>query len=215
MPAKVAAMIDRKNIIGIVIAGGRSTRMGGGDKALLALGGTTILDAVLDKLQRQTATVAINTNSENAEFTQRPVASFPDTIAGFQGPLAGLLSAMLWARKHHAGATHILTVAGDSPFFPDDMTQKLAAAAPDIDTIVMAESGGFNHPVFALWPLALCDDLQKWLDETGILKVMAWVRSHPHKFVDFPFHEAGDPFFNINTPEDLAAANKIYRGRQP
>lgn len=208
-------MIEHKNIIGIVIAGGQSTRMGGGDKTLMKLGENTILHAVLGKLQAQVNETAINTNSDDAGFNINSIACFSDTLAGFQGPLAGLLASMLWVRKNHPSATHIVTVAGDSPFFPDNMTMKLLAAAPDGKTIVMAESGGFNHPVFALWPISLCEDLQKWLDETGILKVMAWVRSHPHVFVDFPFEKEFDPFFNINTPEDLTIADRLYREQQP
>lgn len=207
-------MIKQDKIIGIIIAGGQSTRMGGGDKTLLKLGDVTILQAVMDALQPQVGEIAINTNSNADDFAALPLPVFSDTLSGYQGPLAGILASMLWVRKNRPLVTHIATVAGDSPFFPYEMVYTLTQSAPDTETIIMAESAGFNHPVFALWPVSLCDNLQKWLNDTDILKVMAWVRSHKHVFVDFPFENECDPFFNINTPQDLEIANKAYQERQ-
>ncbi|MDZ7823507.1 MAG: molybdenum cofactor guanylyltransferase MobA [Ahrensia sp.] len=197
-------MIDPKRIIGIVIAGGQATRMGGGDKTLLTLGGVPILATLLDKLAKQTASAAINSNSDAANFAAFNVPVFSDSGSAFAGPLAGILASMRWARDNHPEATHIATVAGDSPFFPDDLVPRLVEQAPDGNTIMMAASDGHNHPVFGLWPIDLQDALQTWLDETGILKVMAWVRTQPHVMVDFTTAKTPDPFFNINTPEDLA-----------
>jgi molybdenum cofactor guanylyltransferase len=214
MDAKAAKMIELENITGVIIAGGRSTRMGGGDKSLLKIGDVTILQAVHHKLEAQVKDIAINTNSDDPRFKIGSTPCFSDTLANFQGPLAGLLASMQWVRENRPSTTHIVTIASDSPFFPDNLTAELAANAPDAETIIMAKSGGFNHPVFALWPVSLSNDLEKWLSDTGILKVMAWVRSHPHIFVDFPFERENDPFFNINTPEDLAIAQKIYQEQQ-
>lgn len=209
MRAKAAAMIEHEDIVGIIIAGGRSSRMGGGDKTLLPLGDKRIIEHVADKLAKQVNNLAINSNSPDREFARLGLPIFADTIEGYQGPLAGLLASLIWVRKNHPHAKYVVTVASDSPFFPDDLVEKLASACHDPNSIMMAESGGFNHPIFALWPISLCDDLQKWLSETGNLKVMAWVRTHAWACVDFPIVDGRDPFFNINKPEDLKAATKM------
>lgn len=202
-------MIEGNNIVGVVLAGGKSTRMGGGDKALLNLNGKTIINTVARRLSAQVHTIAINTNSSATEFHALGVDVFSDTLDGYQGPLAGVLASMLWAKKNHRTATHLVTVAGDTPFFPLDLVPILSRGAPSSDTIVIAQSQGNNHAVFALWPLNLCDNLQEWLRNTDTLKVMAWVKMHPHHFIEFPLENGLDPFFNINTPDDLKMAERF------
>ncbi|MBO6636748.1 MAG: molybdenum cofactor guanylyltransferase MobA [Roseitalea sp.] len=200
-------------ILGVVLAGGQSRRMGGADKALVELAAKPLIAHVVARLAPQVGQLAINTNGDKDRFGMLGLPVFADTIGGHAGPLAGVLAAMRFAAKLDRHFTHVATAATDTPFFPEDLVAYLAAAATTPDTIAMATSGGNRHPVFALWPTALADDLERWLAETDTLKVMAWVKRHrfaPVGFASAP--DGADPFFNINTPEDLAAAERTAEG---
>jgi len=200
-------MIERTAILGVVLAGGKSRRMGGGDKALMALAGQPLIGRVIAHLAPQVRQVSINANSDPARFAGFGLPVFADTLPGHPGPLAGVLAAMRFATTHDACLTHVVTVATDTPFFPDDLVTRLAQRATKPDTIAMARSAGRRHPVFALWPIALADDLQSWLNGTDTFKVMVWVERHGLAEVDFPA-DHHDPFFNINTPQDRQTAEK-------
>jgi molybdopterin-guanine dinucleotide biosynthesis protein A len=192
-------------IAGVVLAGGLSRRMGGGDKALRPLAGKTMIHRVVERLAPQVAETAINANGDPARFSSLGLPVFEDTVGYHSGPLAGILSAMRWAGM--LGYAHVVTAASDTPFFPPDLVDRLAGAASTADTIVMATSDGNRHPVFALWPVALAGDLADWLADTDTLKVMSWAKRHDLTFCDFAIGENGlDPFFNANTPEDFAQA---------
>jgi molybdopterin-guanine dinucleotide biosynthesis protein A len=205
-------MPDRRNIAGAILAGGRSQRMQGRDKALLPLAGKPMIAHAADRLAPQVASVAISANGDLSRFAPlgRPV--FADMVEGYLGPLAGILSAMRWTAGENAACTHVVTAAADTPFFPHDLVARMAECAGSGETIVMGRSSGNLHPVFALWPLGLADDLAEWLARGETLKVRAWAIRHDLVACDFPLRADGvDPFFNINTPDDLATAEAILQ----
>ena len=205
-----------EGIAGIILAGGQSRRMGGGDKALARLAGRPLLDRIADRLKPQVDAMAVNANGDATRFGALDLPVVPDTIPGFAGPLAGLLAGLEWA----AAATlcgRLLTVAADTPFFPEDLTRRLAAATAGRNgTIAVARCDGRRHPTFALWPLTLAGPLRRMLTEGGNRRVTAFIDAHDAVDVDFPaLALAGggslDPFFNINTPQDLADAEPLAR----
>lgn len=206
--------LARDDVLGCILAGGLSRRMGGGDKSLRPLGDGSMLSLVVDRLRPQVRRVLLNANGDPERFSQFGLPVVADEVEGFAGPLAGISAAMTWAATHEPGLSHIVTAASDTPFFPANLVARLVAANDGAsETVVMATSGGFRHPVFSLWPVSLRDDLAGWLAGTGTLKVMAWVQRHNLLTVDFPHVETAagpvDPFFNANTPEDLAMAEDI------
>lgn len=203
------------SIVGVLLAGGLSRRMGGGDKGLLSLGGKPMIAHALDRLKPQVGTVILNANGDPARFSAFNIPVVADTLDGAQGPLAGVLAGLTWARDHAPTATHIATVSSDAPFLPSDLIAKLKAGASDGGhSIALAESGGNRHPVIGVWPVALADDLRENLD-AGVRKVLAWTDRHGFATVDFPFVDINghhvDPFFNVNTPEELDVAREILQ----
>ncbi|MCO5065698.1 MAG: molybdenum cofactor guanylyltransferase MobA [Rhizobiaceae bacterium] len=209
-------MNHSRNIAGIVLAGGRSTRMNGPDKALVTLAGATLLDRTIARLRPQVALVAVNSNASMRDFAPAGRPTIPDGIADFPGPLAGILAGLEWAATE--GADHVATAACDTPFFPPDLVERLNAALPEND-IAMASSGGRVHPVFALWPTRLSAHLRAHLEAGGNRSVLAYAELHRIARVDFPLADAGDrqvdPFFNINTPQDLAEAERFAEKVSP
>lgn len=199
-------MIEDKHIIGAIIAGGNATRMGGDNKALKQLGETPLIQHIATRLSEQVDTFIINANRDQ-DVLSKIAPCVADEQALGAGPLAGILQSLLYSIANHTAATHLLTVASDTPFFPENLVEALCAAHKS-EHIIIARSGGFPQPVFGLWPIALADDLHQWLLAQKPNKVMAWVRSHPHVFVDFEIG-AIDPFFNINTAENLAEAESL------
>jgi molybdenum cofactor guanylyltransferase len=202
-----------EQVAGVILAGGLSRRMGGGDKALRELGGIPLVRRVLERLQRQASPIALNANGEPARFASLGLPVIPDATADFAGPLAGVLAGMRWAAAAAPEARFIATAACDTPFLPQNLVQTLRAASGSAyPAIVLAASGEQVHPVFGLWPIALADDLVAAL-ENGTRKVLRWVERHPYFTARFPFADAGgklvDPFFNANTPEDLAEAERL------
>lgn len=200
-------------ILGVVLAGGQSRRMGGTDKALVAIAGKPLIAHVAERLAPQVGAMAINANGDARRFDRLGLPVFADTVTGHAGPLAGVLAAMRFAAAQNGNFTHVATAATDTPFFPADLVARLAESATTPDTIAMATSNGNRHPVFALWPTALAGDLESWLAGTDTFKVMAWVKRHRFAPVEFGLAPDGaDPFFNINTPEDLATAERVAVG---
>jgi molybdenum cofactor guanylyltransferase len=196
------------SVTGIILAGGLSRRMGGGDKGLLDLGGKAMLAHVIERLAPQVGAIAINANGDPGRFARFGLEVIPDTVAGFVGPLAGVLAGMRWSAAHAPQARWIVTAAGDAPLLPVDLVARLLAAAADApnDAIALAQSHGELHPVIGLWPVVLADDLESQLAQ-GVRKVLHWTDRHGTLPVPFPPARVGgaelDPFFNANTPEEL------------
>ncbi|MEX0339309.1 MAG: molybdenum cofactor guanylyltransferase MobA [Arenibacterium sp.] len=200
-----------KQPLGVILAGGLARRMGGGDKGLLHVGGRPILDHVIDRIAPQVAALAINANGDVTRFARYKLPLLPDGIADFPGPLAGVLAGLDWAAEQ--GAETIVTAAADTPFFPCDLVPQLLLAAEDMtNPLALAATpddtrGHVRHPTFGLWPVALRDDLRAAL-EGGLRKVVLWSDKHGGREAVFPA-DGFDPFFNINTPEDLALAEEL------
>lgn len=205
--------------LGVILAGGLATRMGGGDKGLLQVQGQSLISHVIDRLFPQVANIALNANGDAARFAELGLPVIADSIDGFAGPLAGVLAGLDWAADQ--GAEAIVTAAADTPFFPTDLVARLTAASEgQVHPLVLAttprtgeelKSGGRSkvnrHPTFGLWPVALRDDLRAAL-EGGLRKVVLWTDKHDGREALFeakPF----DPFFNVNTPEDLQRAEAL------
>lgn len=208
--------IDKSQIVGVLLAGGLSRRMGGGDKCLANLGGRTMLAHSLARLQPQVSTIILNANGEPARFGDIGLPVVADPVDGFVGPLAGVLAGMQWTRANRPDASHIATASTDAPFLPLDLVTRLAAALGSQPRhIALASSGGHLHPVIGLWPVALADDLEAQLLE-GTRKVLHWTDRHGTVAVEFPLTEingnAVDPFFNANRPEELDEARRIIAG---
>ncbi|WP_341233911.1 molybdenum cofactor guanylyltransferase MobA [uncultured Sulfitobacter sp.] len=195
-----------KQPLGVILAGGQATRMGGGDKGLLTLDGRTLLSHVVERLSPQVAELALNANGDAARFDGLKLTVLPDSIDGFVGPLAGVLAGMDWAAER--GADTIVTAAADTPFFPGDLVPRLLLASEGMThPLVLAATpddtrGTARHPTFGLWPVALRDDLRAALNG-GLRKVVMWTQQHEGREALFP-HEAA--FFNVNTPDDLKTA---------
>lgn len=195
-------------IPGVILAGGLATRMGGRDKGLLALGRATLLDQVIARVAPQCACLAINANGDPDRFSRFGLPVVPDTVPDFPGPLAGILAALDWAAGE--GARAVVTVAADTPFPPADLVVRLqrAAAEAGVEMAVAAspdEAGALRrHPTFGLWPVALRGELRADL-EAGVRKVSAFADRHKAASAVFSAHPF-DPFFNVNTPQDLARA---------
>jgi len=195
------------SIVGVILAGGLARRMGGGDKALIELGGETLLHRAIERLTPQVDTVVINANDDPVRFTavsNLPVVADPDDSRS--GPLAGVLAGLDYAATRDA--THIVSIAVDTPFFPTDLVARLRAAAEGQGVpLACAKTGDRTHPVFGLWPVALADDLRAAMAD-GMRKVDRWTGKHgcaETVFEATPF----DPFFNVNTPEDLTEARGL------
>jgi molybdenum cofactor guanylyltransferase len=195
--------------LGLVLAGGLARRMGGGDKARIAIGGLTILQRVLACLAPQCTRIVINANGDPARFADTKLPVVADSVPDFAGPLAGILAGLDWAALHLPECEWVASVPGDCPFLPNDLIARLhaarvAARAP----LACARSDEWRHPVVGLWPLALREDLRRALVAEGLHKIDIWTARHGIAIADWPA-EPVDPFFNVNTPEDAAQAQAM------
>jgi len=194
---------------GVLLAGGRARRMGGRDKALLTLRGRTLLARAIAALGPQVAALALSANGAAERFGAYGLEVLADTVPDQPGPLAGILAGMLWARHTVPKATHLLSAPTDSPFLPPDLVARLRSAAAE--GIACAGSAGRTHHAIALWPLRLAPALAAALAR-GEHRVGAFAARHGAAVVWYP--DAGiDPFFNVNTPEDLIAAAALLAPR--
>lgn len=196
----------------VILAGGLARRMGGGDKPLRAVAGRTILDRVIDAVRPQSSALVLNANGDPARFAPWGLPVVADSVEGFAGPLAGVLAGMDWAARAMPDAAFLLSVAADCPFLPNDLTEKLEAArrVDDCD-IAVAASAGQAHPVIALWRIRLRADLRRALVEENMRKIDRWTARYRVATVEWSVDPV-DPFFNANTPEDIAAAQRLLAG---
>jgi molybdenum cofactor guanylyltransferase len=194
---------------GLVLAGGLARRMGGGDKALIRIGTTTILDRVLERLSPSCVGIALNANGDASRFARFGLPVIADDVAGFAGPLAGILAGLDWTAKHAPGIDWLISVPGDCPFLPRDLVARLhAARAATATPLACARSGGWRHPVVGLWPVALRENLRHALVDEGLRKIEAWTARHGVALAEWPATPV-DPFFNVNTPEEAAEATRL------
>jgi len=194
--------------LGLVLAGGQARRMGGGDKASLKVGGATILARVLARLQPDCDPILLNANGDPARFARYGLPIVADSVPDFAGPLAGILAGLDWAAENAPGIEWLASAPGDCPFLPNDLVPRLhAARIAEKKPLACARSGEWRHPVAGLWPVALREDLRRALAE-GLHKIEAWTGRHGVAFAAWP-DQPFDPFFNVNTPEDLAKAEEI------
>lgn len=195
-------------IAGVLLAGGLSQRMGGGDKCLRLLGGRPILARVIERVRPQVVALVLNANGDPARFGAFGLPVVADGIAGFAGPLAGVLAGLDWAATNAPDVTHVASFATDAPFLPRNLVaalrEEMRAGHYDL---ACACSGGRSHPVFGLWPVALRGDLRQALED-GVRKVVEWTGRYRLVEVEFPAAPV-DPFFNANRPEDLAEAERL------
>lgn len=205
-------MTDTHTPPGLILAGGLSRRMGT-NKALSPLGGKALLSHVIDHIAPQVSTLALNAPSGWAESFALPLV--PDRKTGHAGPLAGILAGMRHFAIAAPKATHVLTVPADSPFFPTDLATRLADHITGEKSVIIAASGGHVHPVFGLWPIAIADDLERWLADDNNRRIRSFLARHATLGVSFPPMESAtasiDPFFNINTPDELATAEAFLK----
>ena len=195
--------------LGVLLAGGLARRMGGGDKPMRSIGGRTILERVVARLGPQCDGLILNANGDPARFEPHGLPVVADTVPDFAGPLAGILAALEWAAANRPDIGWVVSAAADTPFLPRDLVSRLQAAREEAGTpLACAESGGQAHPVNALWAVALRDDLRHALVVEDMRKIDRWTARHGIARAAWPV-EPYDPFFNVNTPDDIAAAERV------
>ena len=193
-------------VAGVLLAGGQSRRMGGGDKCLRPLGGQPILARIIETVAPQVSRLVINANGDPDRFASFGVPVAADTVDGYAGPLAGVLTGMEWVAANAPECDWIATFATDAPFLPDDLVERLCEVVSNgTADMACALSNGRRHPVFGLWPVALSAELRRELVVRGVRKVDDWTDGYNRREVEFAV-DAIDPFFNVNRPEDLVAA---------
>lgn len=195
--------------LGVLLAGGLARRMGGGDKPMRTIGGRTILERVIARLAPQCSGLILNANGDPARFAAFGLQVVPDDVPGFPGPLAGILAALDWTATKRPDVEWVLSAAGDCPFLPRDLVARLhEARGRENAELAVAASGGQSHPVVGLWRVALRDELRHALVVEDLRKIDRWTARYPLATVTWPV-EPLDPFFNANTVEDIAEAERL------
>ena len=194
---------------GLVLAGGLARRMGGGDKALIRIGDETILARTLARLTPQVEGVVLNANGDATRFAPFGLPVVADSVPDFAGPLAGILAGLDWVAAQHPRIAWVVSVPGDCPFLPRDLVARLhEARAREGKPLACAHSGDWRHPVVGLWQVALREDLRHAVTLEDLRKIEVWTARHGVALADWPT-EPVDPFFNVNTPEDVATATRL------
>jgi molybdenum cofactor guanylyltransferase len=201
-------MTEQPRTVGMVLAGGLARRMGGGDKALIRIGSEAILDRVLAVLRGKCEPIILNANGDPARFARYGLPVIADSVPDFAGPLAGILAGLDWAATHAPGAEWVVSVPGDCPFLPPDLVDRLHATRAEAGTpLACARSGDWRHPVVGLWRVDLRNDLRHALTVEDLRKIEIWTARHGIAIASWP-DQPIDPFFNVNTPDDVAMANR-------
>lgn len=195
--------------LGLILAGGLARRMGGGDKPRTSIGGQSILSRVIERMAPQCMRLILNANGDPSRFSDTGLPVVADDVPDFAGPLAGILVGLDWAAANVPDVDTVVSVPGDCPFLPRDLVQLLEEARQREGTpLACARSGEWRHPVVGLWPVALRADLRHALIQEDLRKIELWTARHGVALADWPA-EPVDPFFNVNTPGDAAAAARI------
>jgi molybdopterin-guanine dinucleotide biosynthesis protein A len=201
--------IEMPPTLGLVLAGGSARRMGGGDKALIRIGGATMLDRVVARLKGACVQILLNANGDPARFSRFGLPVIADSVPDSAGPLAGILAGLDWAAGHRPDLEWMVSAPADCPFLPADLVSRLHRVRREKGMpLACARSGEWRHPVIALWPVALRDALRAALVDEGLRKIERWTARYGVAFADWP-DQPVDPFFNVNTPEDAARAEEI------
>jgi molybdopterin-guanine dinucleotide biosynthesis protein A len=204
-------MTEQPRTVGLVLAGGLARRMGGGDKALIRIGGEAILDRVRAVLRGKCDPIILNANGDPARFARYGLPVIADSVPDFAGPLAGILAGLDWAAAHAPGTEWVVSVPGDCPFLPPDLVDRLHAARAEAGApLACARSGDWRHPVVGLWRVDLREDLRHALTVEDLRKIEIWTARHGVAIASWP-DQPIDPFFNVNTPDDLAAAERAAK----
>jgi molybdenum cofactor guanylyltransferase len=194
---------------GLLLAGGLARRMGGGDKPMRTIGGRTILARVIARLGPQCDGLVLNANGDPARFARFGLPVIPDTVENFPGPLAGILAALDWAAAHRPSVSIVFSAAADCPFLPRDLVGRLHEALVNEDAqLAVAASDGQSHPVIGLWSVALRDELRHALVQEDVRRIDRWTARYKLATVAWPT-EPLDPFFNANTMDDIADAERL------
>jgi molybdopterin-guanine dinucleotide biosynthesis protein A len=201
-------------VVGVLLAGGRARRMGGGDKCLRPLAGRPILARVIERARPQVETLVLNANGDPGRFADFDLPVAADVIEGFAGPLAGVLTGMEWTKIHRPDCPWIVTIATDTPFLPVDLVARMMATLEaEGAKLAVASSDGRAHPVFGLWPVSLADDLRHAMVAEDLRKVDRFTGRY--RLCEAAFKtERLDPFFNTNRPEDLIEAERLLAAEQ-
>ena len=201
-------------VVGVILSGGRSSRMGGGDKCLLQLAGQHMLTRIIDRLMPQVSELIINANEDPLRFADFGLPVMADSFVGLAGPLAGVHAGLEWVKANAPRVRYIATVPSDTPFFPSNLVRSFLSEAGDYPAFLVAASSEGVHPVVGLWPVAMVPQIEDAL-RLGMLKVGAFTKGHSAIEVFFEPVRIGarlvDPFYNINRPEDLTYAEALLR----
>jgi molybdenum cofactor guanylyltransferase len=194
---------------GVLLAGGLARRMGGGDKPMRQIGGVAILTRVIARLKPQCDTLVLNANGDPERFAGFDLPVVADSVENFPGPLAGILAGLDWAAENRPDAAWVLSAAADCPFLPRDLVARLHRARIEQNAeLAVAASGGQSHPVIGLWSVALREELRHALVIEDIRKIDRWTARYRLATVTWPIQPL-DPFFNANTMDDLAQAERL------
>jgi molybdopterin-guanine dinucleotide biosynthesis protein A len=196
-------------IPGVLLAGGLARRMGGGDKPMRQIGGRTILERAIARLTPQCGELILSANGDPARFARFGLTVVPDTVENFPGPLAGILATLDWAAANRPGVSMVLSAAADCPFLPRDLVARLTEALVNENAeLAVAASDAQSHPVIGLWSVALRDELRHALVRENIRQVGRWTARYKLATVAWPTQPL-DPFFNANTMDDIAEAERL------
>ncbi|MGH7107650.1 MAG: molybdenum cofactor guanylyltransferase MobA [Acetobacteraceae bacterium] len=200
---------DEATTAGLILAGGLARRMGGGHKMLRRVGGETVLGRLTERLRPHVAALALNVNADPRLFAAFGLPLIADDLPGLPGPLAGVLAGLEWMARTNSALKWLATVPGDAPFIPSDLISRLhGERRRQHAELAAAASGGRTHPVVAIWPVAIKDALRRALIEQGIRKIDRFTAGYQCAIAEWPDRPL-DPFFNVNTPEDLAEAERL------
>ena len=201
--------MSHPNTLGVILGGGLARRMGSGDKARIRIGGTSILERVLARLRPQCARLILNANTEATRYADAALPVVADSVPDFPGPLAGILAGLDFAAAQTPDIEWIVSAPSDCPFLPRDLVPRLHQARRDAGAqLTCAASAGRQHPVIALWPVALREDLRRALTEEGARKVGEWSARYPRGVAEWSAVPV-DPFFNVNTRDDVVEAERL------